>query len=533
MICINKTKSEYWLPIVLSLAVGVLYASFVFGLPWRFNSPDETANAFFSQRVASGQTMAADASLNNLVEGNIIHPRSIAVVAGKLVPRSFLGLPIIFGSLGKLFGSGILPYLPAIFAVVGLLALAWFANQSLNKSAGIIIIILASVLPAFWYYQARGFFHNALFLDLFFVLLLCSWWLLKYGKWWWYLILGLVLGLVLAVRTAEGPWILVCGLIWLLLNKKLIKFRYLFLTLIGAGLSFWSVLLTNKQLFGVYFSVGYRPELGIDSVTSEPSQIISLFKEIILPFGFNLNNIWQNTQHYLIGLQWWWAVLFLIGVVYFVVNWSNKSATTRSYFIVGLLASLWLVAVYGSWSFHDNPDPGAITIGTAYLRYWLPIFIFGLWLAAEPLSRMWSKHSLMPILVTIIGIHILLSWWMTYHSSDDSLAQVKANIIRFEETNKIITELTPDNAVIISGITDKFFFPQRQVIVELVTDNDYQSVVKLLQNKISVYQFRTPIAATELKNKIAPTLESYGMMLTPVKVNIGEHVLYKYNLIKS
>ncbi len=529
---IKKIKLEYCLPLLLCLAAGWLYASFIFGLPWRFNSPDETANAFFSQRIVQGQTIAADASLNNLIEGNIIHPRSIAVVAGKLVPRSFLGLPIIFGSLGKIFGNSILPYLPAIFAVIGLLALAWFTSQSINRSAGVIIIILVSVLPAFWYYQARGFFHNALFFDLFAVLLLCSWYLLKYGRWFWYLILGLVLGLVLAVRTVEASWILTGGIIWLFLNKKLIKFRYLILTLIGASLSFLPVLLANKQLFGAYFTIGYRPELGIDSVTSEPSQIISLLKEIILPFGFNLSNIWYNLQHYLLGLQWWWALLSLVGIVYFLTNWKNKSAIVRSYFINGLIASFWLLVVYGSWSFHDNPNPSAVTIGTAYLRYWLPVFIFGLWLAAEPLAQLWSKRRFMPIFITIIGMHILLSWWLVNYSSDDGLAQVKKNIIRFENTNQLVRQLTPSEAVIITGITDKFFFPERQVIVELTKDSDYQSLVKLLQNKIPVYEFRTAIKAMELKDQIAPKLRSYGMMLTPVKTDIGEQVLYKYNLIE-
>ena len=56
----SRGKERLLLLILIALAV-FLYAGFSFGLPWRFNSPDEAANAFFSQRVAQGQKLAAPA----------------------------------------------------------------------------------------------------------------------------------------------------------------------------------------------------------------------------------------------------------------------------------------------------------------------------------------------------------------------------------------------------------------------------------------------------------------------------------------
>ena len=42
---------------------------------------------------------------------------------------------------------------------------------------------------------------------------------------------------------------------------------------------------------------------------------------------------------------------------------------------MSLVVSAWLLVVYGSWWFSDNPDPTAITLGSSYVRYFLPLYI--------------------------------------------------------------------------------------------------------------------------------------------------------------
>ncbi len=520
---------EIYVFIVILLA-GIIYASFSWGLPWRFNSPDEAANAYFSLRVANSQVLSQATYLNDLAQNEIVHPRSMNVVEGNLVPASFLGLPLIYGNLARLVGEWSLPYLTPIFGFVGLLFLYLFVRELFDKRVAIIFILLTASLPAFWYFHARSFFHNALFFDLLSVLLWLSLKIVRQGKLWQYLLAGLVFGLAISVRTSEIFWLAVVGLIWILWQRRELKLWSLLWAWLVSLVSFAPVLYLNKLMYGRLLTVGYQA--GIDFPGRNLHQVFSLAQELVLPFGFHPKVIWLNLQNYLIYLQWWWAVLALTGLVFSGLIWLNLSKIQRSYVIAGLVASVWLIIVYGSWLFHDNPDPQAITLGTSYIRYWLPVFVFGLLPAALLLAWLWNKFWSKWLTVGVMVLFLILSGYLVMYDSEEGLLKIRQNIIRFEQTSKLVQDLTPDNAVIVSGITDKFFFPERQVIFNLYNDRDYHSLARLLIAEVPVYDFHSTWSEADFVYYNQSKLKIYNLKLEPVRLNIGEHSLYQYKLLK-
>ncbi len=75
------------------------------------SSPDENANYYFSRLVAEESTLKKYEPLNENIDA-IVHPRSVNVNRDNyLVPGSFLGLPIIYGIIGKIFTPNIIIFL--------------------------------------------------------------------------------------------------------------------------------------------------------------------------------------------------------------------------------------------------------------------------------------------------------------------------------------------------------------------------------------------------------------------------------------
>ena len=520
-----KFKGYGWL-IIFALMAFFIYASFNWGLPWRFNSPDEAANAYFTQMVARGESVAVSEPLNYVAQNPIVHPRSTHIINGQLAPASFLGLPLLLGFVGRIIGEAALPYLTPLGAIIGLLCFWGIVKELADRKAAWISSLLLAVTPAFWYYHSRAFFHNALFFDF---LLLAVYLLIKALKSknaWAYLASGLALGLAIALRTSEVFWIIAAGAVWLGLNWQQVKWNYLLLLILGVVVSFSPVLLTNYQIYGSIFSIGYRQDL---ILTGDLQQTLGLLQQLILPFGWHPRVILSTVANYLINLTWWWTVLATLGFGYFLISWRKQTKQAKN-FMMGLLVMVcWLVIVYGSWQFNDNPDPAAITLGTSYARYWLPIYGFLLWPAGLALSRLlnwkWGKE----LLLSIVGCYVVLSGLLVWIEPAEGLAQVRDNIKRFQVWGQEVQNLTEPDSVIVAGITDKIFWPERQVIYDLINPADYVAVNKLLTAGTSVYWFHPTWRAEGLAT-INKRLVDYSLVLEAKTLSWQDFSLYEFKI---
>ncbi|MDZ4229982.1 MAG: glycosyltransferase family 39 protein [Candidatus Veblenbacteria bacterium] len=510
--------------VVLAAILVVMYSDFSWGLPWRFNSPDEAANAFFAQRLAQGESLAAPAGLNDITQNPIVHPRSAHVVNSQLAPASFLGLPLILGFVGRLAGEAVLPYLTPLGAILGLLCFYGMVRELSSRRAAWLATGLLIFTPAFWYYHSRAFFHNALFFDF---LLLAVYLLLKAlkgKKVWLYLGSGLALGLALSLRTSEVFWITAAGALWLGLSWRQVTWRYLPLFMLGALLSFSPVLFTNYQIYGSILSVGYKQDL---LLTSDLKQAIGLLQQLVLPFGLHPRVILTTVTNYLVELTWWWAVLAAAGIVYFLAAWRKQSSQAKVFASAVLVMCVWLVVVYGSWQFNDNPDPSAVTLGTSYVRYWLPLYGLLLWPAGVALARVLDFKWGREITVAVVGGYIVLSGLLVWWEPQEGLWAVKENVNRFQVWSQEVQAVTEPNSVIVSGITDKIFWPEREVVYALVNPVDYEAIHKLLVNNIPVYWFHPtwrPADITTMNTRLSP----YGLTVATKQIGWQDFSLYQF-----
>ncbi len=499
----------------------VIYSSFSFGSPQRYNSPDEMANAFFAKQVARGGEMSL--SIPTTLSSEIIHPRSTIVKNHKILPASFIGLPIYYGSIGRVFGEGALPYLTPLFGAMALWALYSFTCKIFDKPTAWIFTLLTAVSPAFWYYHSRPFFHNALFFDLVAILIWLAHKIISEKKWWIYILAGSVFGLAIAVRSSEAVWLVPLTLIFIIWQRKSLDFIKLPLFVFASGVAFLPVILTNLKLYGSWWSSGYQ-----SAVTGGAgSGALVGATNLLLPFGFSFKNIIFTLWHYCITLQWWIMIPFGLAIVIFFINWRSMPRLVRGYTLIGLLMTIWLTVYYGSWLFFDNTNMHA-TIGTSYLRYWLPWLVFSLWPISFLLTRWWSRSFVKLGAVLYIIVFIFFSVQTVIYSKEEGLKAVRQNVWRFDNESSLVRAATPENSVIVSGITDKFFWPERQVIVEL-SDNDYVAVVGLLKAGVSVYNYRQTLSNESMVRENS-NLEQFSLKFENTIVDNGDYSLYEYKV---
>ena len=102
----KNLKIDYLLLIVIGLALAFFFFySFLSYKPALgpagqliFNSPDETANYYFSRQFSENSSLSfADPA--NLVARGLVAPRSMVVKGSKTISATFNGLPLLYGSL--------------------------------------------------------------------------------------------------------------------------------------------------------------------------------------------------------------------------------------------------------------------------------------------------------------------------------------------------------------------------------------------------------------------------------------------------
>lgn len=399
--------------------------------PHIFNSPDEMANFYFSKNVTEHTSLTVSEPLNNEL-GNRVYPRSIAAGNGTLRPLSFIGLPVIYGVLAKIFTVRAISFFTGFIAAISGLVLYLLLRKFFEKKWALLGTFLLFINPAYLYYSARGMFHNVLFVDALLVALLVG------G-----IIGALVMFVALLVRTFEGLWV---WPVFTWLGDKRFKITAVLVVAVNAVILFF-----------------IRPGYPLD----------------LFPFGISLRRVLSNIWHIQFVSLWWWTVPAIFGMIIWAITRRQKT-----YLLAGILGALWLSFYYGTYVVGDNPS-GQLTIVSSLFRYWLPIFIweipFIVLLVATIGDWLWRKklwRVAWPIL--IIGGMAFASSSMVW-LGDDGLLAVRANIRRMENIKEAVLKLTEPNAIIISDRgTDKMFFPDRRVIYDLRDEHNWPQYEKLV-----------------------------------------------------
>lgn len=600
-----KFLKAYWREIcVVVLAAGFFASAYCFisyvqkdnFVKWA--SPDETANYVFSKLYAQTGELTIYEKYNPYVN-EIMQPRSFRSDNGILKPVSFLGIILIYGTIAKYFSVGAIPYLTPFFAGLAIIFYYLLIKKVFTARIAFLSTFLLACFPVFFYYSVRSLFHNILFISLliiglYFIVLACSRKTVKnkFLEWrfwktdWLNLFLsalgGLIVGAALITRTSEALWVLPMLLLLWIFNFKKVGILKLLIFIIFVLLPFVPVMSWNQILYGGFTRGGYSEmnesittiaSAGLDitkTVTSGNFDLISgplkTIKNNIFYFGLKPAAAEQAFKNYFLKMFSWLFWPAFLGLFLFLTRvWKWKKrywAFLSVYFAVSAI----LILYYGSWDFHDNPNPDEITIGNSYTRYWLPIYLGAMPLAAFFLSRLswalfardeeeketlsltsefagminffkpaWPRRSFLIAASQAVCLVFIffISFNFTASGSKEGLAYFAPNNETLKSEYDQVVALTEPSAVIITRYHDKIFFPERKVIIGLLTDDAANSRYRKLVEFLPVYYYNFTFPAKDFQYLNDSKLKTAGLMIKKIKQTGDVFSLYKLEIRPS
>jgi hypothetical protein len=481
----SKQLRRKHIPWLWIISVIFLLGSLILIIPSGLRiSPDETANAFFSELFADTGSFSAEPDDLALTFNDRIHPRSAVSVNGVLKPGSFLGLPLIYGIFSAILGSWVLWIITPLVALIAAFAWRELMSRIVTKQIATISAILFLIHPALWYYSARSMMHNVLFVSL---LVIGAHLLINNKRYDIYA--GLLIALALMVRTSEIWWVLSLLVIGFgFLYKKLGRKRAL-LTFTGLAFGLLLLLGANTLTYGSPLTTGYTAGQTIqttDLLATESLDAVGLF-----PFGIHPRTAWENVRDYGVSMFWWLSILALFGAFIFLSD-KKKRRVRVGYVATFTLISAWLTLMYGSWEIHDNPDWTQVTMANSYVRYWLPMYLMSTlfiavavaWIGTRGRTKLAKNLIIGTLMIAVIGLNI----HATFIQGQDGLLSVRNTLIESEHIQSSVLAHTEANALIVVDRADKLFFPHRRVMYPLRSDETYDSL-PLLAQSVPVYYY--------------------------------------------
>ncbi|NQV12656.1 glycosyltransferase family 39 protein [Candidatus Uhrbacteria bacterium] len=538
-----------------ALALFFAYAWFPIVTGDLWNSPDESAAAFFATRlpVVGGEYNVPAVLVEEL--GGIVHPRSMNVVGGQLVPNMWLGLPWMLGVIHRATGMSA-DMLDIVIPIVAVLAvLAWhqvILRFSRDPKIALFAAIALAVHPGWWYFTARGLHPNVLFVSM-----------IIFTIYFWHVLVnnsrlakrdmlreltillgGLSLGMAMFIRTNEAVWLIPVALIVIWKARKL-PFRELAAGFIGILIPIVIMLQLNASLFGSALTTGYS--VRVDPAVANVEQSVvgeqeeaSWLMQYAFPFGIHEMNVLRNVWDFHFAFFAVWSFFATYGLLLILFRWRTFSLKERSamWKVGGVMAavSLYLLVLYGSWNINDNPDPTAITIGTSYIRYWLPITVmmtpFIGYAIATGFARGRSEARKTILMIIWISAMILTGIQVTFVGKDEGLLYVESHLNEFELERSSLLSKTSETDLLIVDRSDKIVFPDRQVVLSLRDETTYASLPLMIdaveKTGSSLYYYGITLPQEDLdflhKTRLAPV----ALKMEAVE-QIGEKTLYMFS----
>ncbi|MFA5854107.1 MAG: hypothetical protein WC866_03390 [Patescibacteria group bacterium] len=513
--------------ILIAVAIAFFAVTAWYGRPaGLWNSPDETANSFWIERVANGESLVVRDVLVGLGAG-AIHPRSMAVVGDALVPGSFTGMLLLYGAL-RLLCKIPLFLLTPIFTLVAGALFGTLVGRLFDRRTGIIAAILFFLHPAVLYYAARGLFHNVLFVDLL-ILSAASFALRKdrlgdiFG--------GFAFGWAIATRTSEALWAIPAFAVFLpFIGKE--RWRRLGWAFVGAALPLFLLLQVNASLYGSPFQTAYVTAPALPPVVDHAAPagpVVDTSKPFVrLPFGFDAKRVARNAWYYGISLFWWQSVLAVLGLCAWLLMFRKATSVQKTYALATVAVATWLAVLYGSWAIRDRLDPSDVTIGTSYVRYFLPAYVAMLPFAAFGLSQLFEKTKRWKMIAATLVVIGTLTLHATVFSGDESLRAVRATLAQNRvKSEALLADTFPDDVVVMTERFDKLIVPQRLRIIPGTDDASFAAAA-VVSNYTPVYWYGlTP--SVEERARLDALAKAHGLVLNEVYSPIPGEIALRFD----
>ncbi len=470
-----------------------------------FNSPDSTINYYFAKQQANHQALGYPAFKSDWSE--FISPRSARVLNDQIVPVSFLGLINIYGFLGGIFSVNILPYLTVIFATIALIYFYLFIKKMFSHQIAWWSTLFLIIHPAWFYYTNRSFLPNMLFVSL-----------LIPAIFYWYqtsqrtsrldfFLAGIFTGAALYVRTSEIIWVGALLLVFLIRQRQAIFISKLMWALVGSLPFIWLLVANAVTIFNG------SPSLGYNLVEGGDMNILTAVSNFVFPFGVHPRLILSVLSNY--GL-WIFLPLTVFSAVGLLTIREYFNQSKHASYLSGLMfMSLYLLIYYGSWLIVDSPDPTKITIGTSYVRYFLPIYIFAVPYAAFFITRFsnnFSPSRRRAFVVLTVAVLMAFSINLTVFEPLEGIIAQRANLGIYDRTAGKVLAVTEGQGVVLTFKGDKYLWPAQAVVVPGGDQNYLIAVKGLLTDGTAVY-FLNPALTETGEQEFQHDWSAYGFDL--------------------
>lgn len=548
----------------------------------KWTSPDETANYIFAKYYSQENKLKIIENYN-LHAKDIMRPRSFRSDNGEMKPVSFLGIILVYGTIGKVFSYRVIPFLTPLFASVGLVFFYLLVRKIFNKENALMSVFLLASFPPYVYYTVRSMFHNVLFVVFLII-----------GLYWGFRMVekrdynfkknitlsllfsalaGLFIGLAVITRTSELMWLLPMLLIIWIFNIKKIGFAKLIVFCGFVFLSLLPVLHFNTILYGAPLSGGYSEmNSSINSLKDSGLQILKTtangefkkysgiigeIKKTLFYFGIHPRQSLLMFRHYFVEMFDWLFWLSSAGILLFLIKYKKSKKRHWIYLLSWLTASFVVVIYYGSWIFHDNPDPNSYTIGNSYTRYWLPVYLgaipFFVYFVTH-ITRIISsfvvargeknKNSFFNFYISrkflsnsfrVIVIISVFFWSSNFllAGSEEGLIYLYQKSLKTQSEWQSLIKLTENNSVLITRYHDKLVFPERKVIVGDFNDRNMLIIYADLVDRLPVYYYNFTLPEVDVKYLNSRKFKEFGLQIKEIKKINSDFTLYKLTKIKQ
>lgn len=444
-----------------------------------FNWPDSNANYFFSQLFAESFHFFQFEPLNLLTD-NLLHTRSINVVAANLVPMTWLWSLIIF-ALPSFLGPLSVLFLTPVLAAISVILFYRLVTHIFASDA---LAFLSAALLAF--FAPWLFFANEVMLPnvLFITCLLSALYLFSRcdarqvkntNK--TFILASVFFCLALMMRLNELLWLFILlGFLGYyfyayLTRKKILIFFIVAFIFVGL------TLLLNKLTYGAYLAFGY---LNLQTSTlptefvQENFNLLKFWQFLILPFGWQTKVFLSNIYHYLFLLIWPYYIFAAIALWSIFKNKNLSFKIWSRYLLLSFVLSLVILIYYANWELADPMVKSYNGISISYVRYFLPIYILilpfvalGILSVADYLAdkfKKCKKIKLVSSLVLVLCLSIF-SLRLAFFAPNDGLLKTKDNILVYYQQFQAVKNIVPASSVLLTDRSDKIFFPYFAVIV--------------------------------------------------------------------
>lgn len=446
-----------WMLIFLGIWI-TLVSVFVYTAHGEVNSPDEAANKIFIKTFATQHNFKFT---QNFIQPAAypLFPRSTVPDGNVLTPAGFIGLPLVYGILAVLLGVAAASFFTVFFTAIASVAWWYIIKNIFNRRVADFSFLLFLSQPAIIYYTARGLFPNLLFLDCLLVAVAALWWVLvervenkSLGA---KITMGLLaIGSALVAIMVRPPEALMAfflvGLVAIIFGQSQVRR----LAIGGIGMLFFlagGLWLARAQ--------GFLP--GGYSFAN-----LSLVRAIF-PFGVLFLPTIKHVVLFVVKLFFPWTLLSAVGFLFWLGKWrKNKTESPKilAYLLFIIPISGWLFLVYGSWNVVDNPaNVNAVTMGSSYVRYWLPALILWLPFAGYFILEFFSAR-IIPLAVRAVLICALAGGVWRAAAGEDGLKFVWRELRTVPKTRAAIQTLIPSDSVLAVRTWDKHLFPMFPVI---------------------------------------------------------------------